>query len=443
MKGLKLSLIIFVTAILTLGIGGMAYAFHSGGVAECEGCHSMHSPKAGGSFLMVGIDQSSTCLTCHQGATDTGPSSYHVSTAPGAGGAAQIPLQRSPGGDFGWLRKTYTYSTTSSTGVVTNYTEEGQTLGHNIVAADFGYSADTANTQAPGGSFPASSLSCVSCHDPHGQYRRMTDGTIVKGGTTGVATAPIIASGSYPFTATAPAIPLPEVPAVGTAYGVYRLLGGQGYTRGGAFAGVPAAKAPSTYNRTEAVTQTRVAYGNATTGGHVAWGTWCATCHTDMHSSGNYVHPVDETLGSEIANNYKYYKKSGDMSGDGINGFLSLVPFVENTGDYSTLASHAVNNDSVLTGPATNDGVSCLSCHRAHASGNMHALRFDQGYEFITKNGQYVATDHPDYGTWGSRAALQARGRTIADVTAANYGRPATVFATYQRVLCNKCHAKD
>jgi hypothetical protein len=33
--------------------------------------------------------------------------------------------------------------------------------------------------------------------------------------------------------------------------------------------------------------------------------------------------------------------------------------------------------------------------------------------------------------------------RTAAEIQAAYYDRPATKFATYQRVYCNKCHAKD
>ena len=53
MKGLKVSLVIMAAALLTIGLSGMAYAFHSGGVAECGGCHSMHAPKAGGAFLLI------------------------------------------------------------------------------------------------------------------------------------------------------------------------------------------------------------------------------------------------------------------------------------------------------------------------------------------------------------------------------------------------------
>lgn len=423
MKAVKITLAIFAAALFAVGASTTTYAFHSGGVAECEGCHSMHSPKAGGSFLLVGSDQSSTCLTCHEHAGDTGPSSYHISTA-AVDMASGPPKQRTPGGDFGWLRKNY-----SATSGTNTWNEDGSLHGHNVVAVDFGYVVDPTNATSPGGTFPSAQLACNSCHDPHGQYRRKSDGTIAKTGE------PTKASGSYDNTTT-------NEPGSGLAVGVYRLLAGAGYTKDGiTFAGVPAAKVPGTYNRTESATQTRTAYGHATSGGHVSWGDWCATCHTGMHSSANYVHPVDQNLGSTIAGLYKTYVKSGDMTGDGTNGFSSLVPFVEATADYLTLASHAKNNDSVLTGPGTSDKVSCLSCHRAHASGWEHALRFDQGYEFMVVNGQYVSSDGGNIS--GSRAALQHRGRTVADALASYYDRPVTQFATYQRVLCNKCHAKD
>ena len=63
------------------------------------------------------------------------------------------------------------------------------------------------------------------------------------------------------------------------------------------FSGVAIAVAPSTYNQTEATNQVRVAYG--ATSGTNTWGNWCATCHPNMHSSGNYVHPIDQSLGTD------------------------------------------------------------------------------------------------------------------------------------------------
>ena len=71
-------------AAAAFALAPRAYAFHSGGVAECEGCHTMHNtrgsgkaiPLAGGvgngaKYLLQGSDQSSTCLNCHNSA-DTG-----------------------------------------------------------------------------------------------------------------------------------------------------------------------------------------------------------------------------------------------------------------------------------------------------------------------------------------------------------------------------------
>jgi hypothetical protein len=421
MKGLKLGLLIMAAALITFGISSNASAFHSGGVAECSGCHSMHAPKSGGSFLLVGTDQSSTCLTCHEHAGDTGPSSYHISTAAADMPAGTPPKQRTPGGDFGWLKKTYSFTVRSATTI-----EAGATHGHNVVAVDNGYVADPTNTTAPGGTFSSAQLGCQSCHDPHSANRRLSDGSYVKGGVVGSASAPIVGSGSYDNSA---------APAAGQAVGVYRLLRGLGdSSQGVTYSGVAVAIAPATYNQTEATNQVRVAYGATGTN---TWGNWCSTCHAGMHSSGNYVHPIDQSLNSEIANNYGAYVKSGDLSGAAASSFSSLVPFMENTGDIATLQSHAKNNNSYLNGPGTSDKVACLSCHRAHATGFPEMLRFNNEGEFMVYNSAYPGTDTTP------TAPQFARGRLGIETQAAYYDRPVTQFASYQRVLCNKCHAKD
>lgn len=423
MKAVKMIGILAAAALVVFGLSSTGLAFHSGGVAECGGCHSMHSAAAGGSFLLVGTDQSSTCLSCHEHAGDTGPSSYHISTADADMGAGIAPKQRTPGGDFGWLKKTYTFTVRGS-----SITEEGATHGHNIIAADKGYAADPHNTQAPGGTFPAGVLACNSCHDPHGKFRRLQSGSIV---TTG---APIKASGSYNGAS--------NEPDAANAVGVYRLLAGSGYssstTNGASFPGVPAAKAPSTYNQSEATNQVRVTYGVASANGHATWGNWCGTCHGDMHSSGNYVHPVDQNLGSTIAGLYNSYVKSGDMTGVQATAYTSLVPFGVGSSDYTVLAGSASNTGSAasLVGPGSTDQVMCLSCHRAHATAFPEMLRWQMEGEFIVYNSLYPGTDN------GSPAQF-ARGRTAVEQAAGYYDRPVTQFASYQRVLCNKCHAKD
>jgi predicted CXXCH cytochrome family protein len=425
MKILKLSLILVVPFLLATGINGFAQTFHSGGVANCEGCHSMHAPKAGGSYLLKGTDVSSTCLNCHQDAADTGPTRYHISTVDSKLTTGN-PLQRTPGGDFSWTKKQYSYASGTATIISTGG-------GHKINAFDFNYVPGTGSS--PGGTFPSANLGCNSCHDPHGQYRRDNSGAISKTGK------PIKASGSYNGTE--------NEPTANEAVGVYRLLRGAGSTQNGVtFPGNPAAKAPSTFNQTEATNQVRVAYGTANTGGagHVGWGEWCGTCHGDMHYDGGakYVHPTDDALSGTVIANYDSYVKTGDMTGAKATSFTSLVPFATNaTGaaGYAALATLANNAAPTSAGPSTNDQVTCFSCHRSHASGFDFALRWDYGYEFMTKGGDYIGSDNPE--VTGSGAGVQHRGRTMADWEDAYYDRPSSKFATYQRVLCNKCHAKD
>lgn len=422
MRALKFGLVLCAAVVFGLALGGLAYAFHSGGVAECSGCHSMHSPKTGGSFLLVGTDASSTCLSCHMHAGDTGPSSYHIATADADMPTGVPPKQRTPGGDFGWLKKNYTFTVRGTT-----TTEAGETHGHNIVALDAGFIADATNTTAPGGTFTSSQLGCESCHEPHGGVRRLSDGSYVRqSASAGGTTFPIIGSGSYNTSLT---------PAAGQAVGGYRLLRGlNDSSLGVTFPGVAIAIAPSGYNQTEATNQVRVAYG---ANGINTWGNWCATCHPQMHSSGNYVHPVDQSLGSAVMTNYNAYVKTGDLTGSAATAFTSLVPFAENTGDIPTLQSHAKNDNTFLNGPGSSDKVMCLSCHRAHASGWPEALRWNMEGEFMVYNSLYPGTD-----TTPSVPQF-ARGRLGAETQAAYYDRPVTQFASYQRVLCNKCHAKD
>jgi predicted CXXCH cytochrome family protein len=420
MKGIKLTLIIALAAAMTFALAPTAKAFHSGGVAECVGCHSMHAAVAADS-LLIASDISSTCLNCHNSATG---SAYTVSTDESVIPAGTPPANMTPGGDFGWLKKNYLWVDTERC-LPGPCDEDGDRHGHNIVAADFNYVADTTNLTAPGGTMDASDLACTSCHDQHSKLRRLSDGSIATG------TAPIIASGSYNDS---------PVPGAGEAVGVYRLLRGAGSDPGSGgitFTDpVPAAVAPSTYNRSEAATDTRVAYG-------AGMSRFCATCHPDFHTdSANLVHPVDQNLGSEIATIYNDYVGSGNLSGNQIQGpYDSLVPFqVDNSTDYAALAAQAVNDGSVTTGAASTDQVMCLTCHRAHASGWEYASRWDNEIALIIVDGEWPGTD-----AVSAEASLAqwAKGRTVSERSRAYNDTLATDYATFQRVLCNKCHAKD
>jgi predicted CXXCH cytochrome family protein len=143
-----------------------------------------------------------------------------------------------------------------------------------------------------------------------------------------------------------------------------------------------------------------------------------------MHSSAGYVHPIDQGLGATITANYNRYVASGNMTGTNATSFSSLAPFATDAG--VTYAGLSTISGSTA-GPATSDRVMCLSCHRAHASGWANMLRWDMETTFLVSNGSYGTPE----------------GKTSAEAQAAYYDRAPTAFASYQRVYCNKCHAKD
>ena len=428
MKSFKVTLAVAASALL---LAAPAMAFHDGGVAKCEGCHTMHNslegttmPGVGGGtvfnapgyLLQGGGTQTDACLVCHgKGGTLSG---YHVSTDTVIAGQTNLttkPEQLTPGGDFSWL-KVATFGATSQA--------LASRRGHNVIATTNGYTADNKfATLSPGGTYPAASFHCSSCHDPHGRYRYVdeTANAVLTG-------APIDGSGSYGGT--------DYVAGTATvATGVYRILGGAGYKpksiAGPAFGAStqpPVALAPKTYNRSEATTDTRVAYGSGMS-------EWCANCHGELlenaYVSGEagHTHPAGNTalLGTTIAANYNSYVSSGITTGTvGVPGYSSLVPFEEGTGvAKSVLAGHAVNDNSQDGGPTASANVSCLSCHRAHAGAFKSMLRYDPA--------SLMTTDAATYGDPLIDAAT----------TQAYYGRPATSFGDFQRALCNKCHAKD
>ncbi len=105
-----------IAAILAIGFSGNALAFHDGGVAQCDGCHTMHNsyngltmsdPNAaavlvGNTYLLQGSDASSTCLNCHGKGATIG--TYQVDTDAAGYTGTTVPQQMTPGGDFAWLK---------------------------------------------------------------------------------------------------------------------------------------------------------------------------------------------------------------------------------------------------------------------------------------------------------------------------------------------------
>lgn len=416
------------------------FAFHAGGVAACDGCHVMHNASpdarakstAAGSaytpwsnytnaYLLQGSDQSSTCLICHSSSTNVISQQFVVADL---SGSANIPANRTPAGDFGWLTKTWA--------------SDGR-QGHNVVASDFDMlPADAQMRRAPGGDFVSGSgraaFACSSCHDPHGRYRmeKTATGYEFTGWAAKPSTLPTAASGSYG-----------QEPVAGEyAVGTYRLLAGQFYAPSSNssvtfVSDPPVAVAPKTYNRDEssgAGGEVHVAYGSGMS-------EWCQNCHMNVHMD-NYTTGV-EGLRHPAGNGalfhatqiqiYNSYLSSGKINAGQADAYTSLVPFEWGTSQTLTTLKDKTTAASLRADTASN--VMCLSCHRAHASAFDSMVRWDQNATFLADGTKLVSSE----GRTNLELTAGYYGRAVGAVTASGDG----TIGPYQRSLCNKCHSKD
>ena len=365
MKLTKLLLVITAAVVIALTLGGNALAFHGDGVARCSGCHTMHNSQDGESV------------------TDT-PGGYLLLKADASSaclgchaGYGQMSTDGSgygSGGDYYWIKRTWTWAGRSG-----DNNSFGYEHGHNIIAADYGLpNPDPVLDKAPGGSFSSSNLSCASCHDPHGKGDAEL---LLRENTT-------YASGTAIF----PAGPVMKVLSRRTTVG----------------------------ESGESQDDNHAAYGSGMSA-------WCAACHWTFDDGlTSHMHPTDQTLGTEIANNYNQYISSDDPTGGGVSNvgkYLELVAFETGATDNSTL------DTSSTDGPDAGSKVACISCHRAHATAFQDAGRWDFSEEFINDS-------HPNGTDDGSSATEKLH---------SYYGRDIdTAFPTVegQRSLCNKCHGQ-
>jgi predicted CXXCH cytochrome family protein len=341
----------FLLVIGLCFIASPVLAFHDGGVAHCNGCHTMHNSQDGAlvdpdspngnPYLLVDGSPSDVCIACHD----------HLDQPLGSDPMAPPALKGA--GNFVFLLED---NLNDGHGGATSPIP-GDAAGHNLVAPGHGLAADATLTFAPGGGFPAAVMSCTSCHDPHGT----TDFRFL--------------------------------------YGAGRQVQGSAYTFTNP---APDAEGLSLFGAPESQTN-HTAYQ----GGMSAW---CGNCHGNFHDNNTQlVHPAGQTLGGTVAQTYNLYNGTIDqLGGAQATAYLAEVPFED-----------AANTTSSTAGPTAASQVSCITCHRAHATSAPDAGRWDFSVTFLHEDG----------------------------VESGSYPIPPPALANYQdlnqRSLCNKCHNKD
>lgn len=328
---------------------GPALAFHSGGVANCGGCHSAHAAASGaGDGLLKIANPTDLCLSCHR--NENGNTWGNDSLVPGPqyGGGSFVFLEAANLND-------------GPTGSDPASFIPGHAAGHSVLSLAEGILVDPEHSTAPGGTYPSDNLHCTSCHDPHGRggHFRLLYGS-----------------------------DRPDARVNGTVFT---------YTRPAPDAiGIPLDGPPESVSN-------HTAYRSGMS-------EWCANCHGTYHDAGSgsaFAHPSGVPLDPTILDTYNRYMGTGDLGGSGLEAYIPQAP-VEVDG-----------SDTSFRGPVpTGARVTCVTCHRAHASSGPRSGRWD--FEITTWAEEGIRS-----GTWPIPNPYQA--------TAGNA----------QRQLCEKCHGSS
>lgn len=379
--------------------------YHSADGMVCGDCHVLHgsedgaSPPAGTNVgseptasLLKKPSVTDLCLQCHMSPANTAYKAPPAMTADGVppGGASL------PGGDF--------YFSSADP-------RKGHNPGKSRGAQSSTLPSDAAITASPGGNFTTNDFDCVSCHDPHDRFgytvsawrqlKRKVNGIVHTGNETaakGVETY----GGSEGTTAPGyePILSNSRGDIQGTTW-MNRRKDGQELEGADLFA------AEGDANK------------NVYRGG---FSSFCAVCHGDFHG-GNGEGPNGENGKTRAGGGWIRHPANMQMGGPGsrygIAAYTAAVvntqgnnpnpagydwkyPLVKADADFS-VKSRGASADDAGTAAGT-DRISCLTCHKAHASPFANMTRWDsRAHSFIAAgekdfSGAPSQGDNPAYG---------------------------------------------
>lgn len=407
------SLILFGSAFILANFPAVSFAsdgnnaYHLSGAMVCSDCHFLYgAPRAsiddGNTAMLKTSNITDLCLGCHVEGHNTAQTSSLYEIAPGNWEAPIVMTQEGssaselgiamPAGDFYWAN-----------------IDPGK--GHNP-ALTGGRSAmqlksdNDLKSSPPGGHLISGNWSCISCHGSHGKFsddisawrqlKRKINGHVVTGDVSlyGVE----LTAGSLQQN------PSYE-PIKSNSRGIYS---GNIYvsSRGNRseLEGANLFKPEGDRNK------------NIYRGG---FSSFCSACHGSFHegngsssanfrtsSSGSWLkHPTNFKMGESIRYGINAYAAE-ILTSQGINpnpeGYDWKYPLIKADNDYSiSVQQPAANNRNTLS---DEDRLTCLTCHKAHASQYDNMTRWDaRSHSFIASGeedftGQVAATDNLAYG---------------------------------------------
>jgi len=343
-------LLLLILPVLAIGLSSVpVIAFHEQGVANCKGCHIMHNSEDG-----TPVDPDNppgNMRLLNDGTASDVCLSCHADQfgAVLATDPLAPPPERGPG-NFVFLFEENINDGPDGTAVPI----PGSDAGHNLRAPSFGLSTDSRHTHAPGGNFPANRMQCTSCHDAHGNTN-------------------------------------------------YRMLHGSGR--------IPGSQGFSFMYDAPVAEGLPLTSGFETVNNHVAYQSgmdnWCRNCHMQIHQagamkSGPFIHVTNQAMSLTVITQYNQYNGTADPTGG--TSSASYIPEVA--------FEDPANTINRTIGPSISSKVTCMSCHRAHATSAPDAGRWDFNVDLLWNDG----------------------------MASGSYPIPSPYPSPNQGPLCEKCH---